>query len=152
MKIKIVKAVVFLCLMAVVGNGVVWAAAGDVLWTFETEATGIDENFVDSCPIIGVDGTIYFGSDDYNLYALNPNGTQEWKYTSQGQVESPALGRDGTIYFFSREGSLYAINTDGSLKWKYSIDIFLLPSPSISTIFLLFYNKLDGIPLFENKR
>ena len=36
-----------------------------------------------SSPAIGADGTIYVGSDDDNLYALNPaDGSLKWKYAT----------------------------------------------------------------------
>ena len=33
-----------------------------------------------STPAIADDGTIYVGSEDTNLYAVNPDGTQKWEY------------------------------------------------------------------------
>ena len=41
-------------------------------WTF---ITGGD---VRSSPAIGSDGTIYVGSSDENLYAINPDGSTKW--------------------------------------------------------------------------
>ncbi len=84
-------------------------------WTFETS------NSVDSSPAIGPDGTIYVGSDDHNLYAINPNGTLKWSYRTGGLVtSSPAIGSNGTIYVGSEDHNLYAINPNGTLKWKFS--------------------------------
>ena len=54
---------------------------------------------VGSSPAIASDGTIYVGSEDSKLYAINPNGTLQWAYTTGGSVySSPALASDGTIY------------------------------------------------------
>ncbi|MEM2050807.1 MAG: PQQ-binding-like beta-propeller repeat protein, partial [Thermoproteota archaeon] len=39
-----------------------------------------------SSPAIGADGTIYFGSDDTHLYALNPDGSLKWKYKTDGKI------------------------------------------------------------------
>ena len=33
-----------------------------------------------SSPVIGTDGTIYIGSSDYYLYAVNPFGSLKWRY------------------------------------------------------------------------
>jgi outer membrane protein assembly factor BamB len=34
-----------------------------------------------------------------NLYALNPDGSQKWSFTTGHDVDSsPAIGTDGTIY------------------------------------------------------
>lgn len=56
-------------------------------------------DFVYSSPAIAADGTIYVGSSDDHLYALNPNGTLRWRYPTGGEIwSSPAIGPDGTIY------------------------------------------------------
>ena len=69
------------------------ANPGTLKWKF---ATG---SFIEySSPAIGTDGTIYVGSDDGNLYAVNPDGTLEWTFATGGNVySSPAIGNDGTI-------------------------------------------------------
>jgi outer membrane protein assembly factor BamB len=83
-------------------------------WSF---TTGF---WVHGSPTIGVDGTIYFGSDDNKLYAMNPDGTEKWSFATGGYVRSsPAIGADGTIYVGSWDGNLYAMNPDGSQKWTF---------------------------------
>ncbi len=78
---------------------------GALKWAF---LTGGD---VFSSPAIGSDGTIYVGSDDYNLYAINPDGSQKWAFQTGGHVSSfPAISSDGTIYVGSYDDKLYAIN------------------------------------------
>lgn len=63
-----------------------------------------------SSPAIGADGTIYVGSGDGALYAVNPNGTIKGSYVTGGHIDSsPALGTDGTIYVGSGDGNLYAL-------------------------------------------
>lgn len=55
-------------------------------------------------------GTIYFGSGDKNIYALNPDGTILWSYSTGGAVNSsPAIGPDGSIFIGSNDHKLYAI-------------------------------------------
>ena len=69
-----------------------------------------------SSPAIGSDGTIYVGSSDGDLYAINPDGTLKWKYETGYMVcSSPAIGSDGTIYVGSGDGNLYAIYGSGTL-------------------------------------
>jgi hypothetical protein len=47
------------------------------------------------------------------LYAINPDGSQKWSFTTGDAVySSPAIGADGTIYVGSRDNKLYAI-TEG---------------------------------------
>ena len=64
-----------------------------------------------SSPAIGADGTVYVGSTDNNLYALNPaDGSVKWNYpTGNGIWSSPALGADGTIYVGSFDDNVYTI-------------------------------------------
>ncbi len=85
-------------------------------WVF---TTGGD---IHSTPAIGSDGTIYVGSDDDNFYAINPDGTEKWRFTAAtGNVQSsPAIGSDGTIYVGSDDNMLYAINPDGTEKWRFT--------------------------------
>ena len=37
-------------------------------------------NWIHSSPAIGSDGTLYVGSRDNKLYALNPDGTKKWEF------------------------------------------------------------------------
>ena len=83
-------------------------------WAFETG------DRVWTNPAIGSNGTIYVGSWDKNLYAINPDGSMKWRIKTRDDVESsPAIGSDGTIYVGSDDINLYAINPDGSKKWAF---------------------------------
>jgi outer membrane protein assembly factor BamB len=108
-------------------------------WSF---TTGF---WVYSSPAIGVDGTIYFGSDDNKLYAINPDGSQKWSFATTDRVRSsPAIGADGTIYVGSYDGKLYAINPDASQKWSFTTGSFIHSSPTIGadgTIYVGSYDK-----------
>ena len=81
---------------------------GGKLWEFETGS------FVRPSPTIGSDGTVYVGSDDKKLYAINgKTGVKLWEFETGGQVgSSPAIGSDGTVYVGSYDNNLYAIKTD----------------------------------------
>ena len=80
----------------------------NVLWEFETG------NLVYSSPAIGSDGTVYVGSLDNKLYAINgKSGDKLWEFKTGGRVwSSPAIGADGTVYIGSYDKKLYAIKTD----------------------------------------
>ncbi len=78
---------------------------GKLKWRYQTYGG------VFSSPAIGSDGTIYVGSNDDYLYALNPDGSLKWKYQTYGGVfSSPAIGSDGTIYVGSWDHYVYSIN------------------------------------------
>ena len=67
---------------------------GTILWEFEAGAA------VSSSPAIGSDGTVYVGSEDNKLYAINgKSGVKLWEFETGGIVfSSPAIGSDGTVY------------------------------------------------------
>ena len=82
--------------------------------------------FMGNSPSIGPYGTIYIGSDDGTLYAINPNtGDKKWTYNIGNSLfGSPSIASDGTIYVVNNNGNLYAINNGGTSaeqKWKYNI-------------------------------
>ena len=68
---------------------------------------------MESSPAIGSDGTVYVGSYDNKLYAINgKSGVKLWEFETGGIVRSsPAIGPDGTVYVGSHD-KLYAIKTD----------------------------------------
>lgn len=72
-------------------------------------------------PLVAADGSIFVGSTDGTLYALNPDGTERWRFQTQGLIEATALGRDGTVYTGSRfpDGRIYAVAPSGSPKWSF---------------------------------
>ena len=82
---------------------------GTPIWEFETGGM-----IAWSSPAIGSDGTVYVGSDDKKLYAINgKTGVKLWEFNTGGDVfSSPAIGSDGTVYVGSGDNKLYAIKTD----------------------------------------
>lgn len=83
------------------------------LWEFTTGGA------INQPPVIGPDGTIYFGSSDGYLYAVYPiSGVQKWRF--QLGTDSPAavIGADGTIYT-RNQSTIYALNPSGTVKWFF---------------------------------
>ena len=97
---------------------------GDLKWTFGSTFEMGPADLVFSSPAIGTDGTIYIGLDQ-SLCAVNPDGSEKWKFTTGGLVaSSPAIASDGTIYFGSQDSHLYAITdagTGATQKWAFAI-------------------------------
>ncbi len=114
-----------------------------VKWTYMTG------NYVTASPAIGMDGTIYFGSVDQELYAVNPDGSLKWKYNTGSLIFSaPAIAADGTVYFGSSGHFLFALNPDGSLKWNFRADNSIFSAPTIDAdgvIYFVTYNSLYAI-------
>jgi outer membrane protein assembly factor BamB len=98
-------------------------------WKFETNGE------IDCSPAIGPDGTVYVGSDDGHLYAIDPEtGSEKWRFLSGAEIQSsPAVGSDGTIYFGSLDKNFYALRANGTAKWIYNINNFIFSSPAISS-------------------
>jgi outer membrane protein assembly factor BamB len=115
------------------------------LWEFETGG-------IVSSPAIGSDGTVYVGSEDKKLYAINPkSGVKLWEFETGGYVgSSPAIGSDGTIYVGSNDNKLYAINRKSGVKlWEFETGSGVFSSPAIGsdgTVYVGSYdNKLYAI-------
>ena len=92
-------------MMMVVGSASV--SPGTQLWAFDT---GGD---VRSSPALSPDGaTLYIGSDDAKVYALQTSTVeQQWAFDTGGHVRSsPALSPDGaTLYIGSWDDKVYAL-------------------------------------------
>lgn len=84
-------------------------------WTFSARS------WIQSSVAIGADGTLYFGSSDYCLYAIHPDGTLKWSFVTGSFIDaSPAIDSQGNIYVGSCDGKLYALKPDGTLNWSFS--------------------------------
>jgi len=74
-----------------------------VIWSYETG------DWVESSPTI-VDGIVYVGSDDFNVYALcAANGTKIWNYTTGYYVDSFPVVSNGIIYMGSNDCNVHAL-------------------------------------------
>lgn len=66
---------------------------GTKLWNYTQQTMG--EGFTSQ--VIGTDGTIYLASLASPLIALNPDGTEKWKYNYL-VYGIPSISKDGTLY------------------------------------------------------
>jgi outer membrane protein assembly factor BamB len=114
---------------------------GTLKWRYHTT----NYRGIGTSPAIASDGTIYFGSLNDTLYALNPNGTLKWCYSTNGDIYStPAIGSDGTIYFGSYDSYFYALNPDGTLKWRYRAGSDVYTSPAIGSDGTIYFGQMYG--------
>jgi outer membrane protein assembly factor BamB len=75
---------------------------------------------VRSSPALGLNGTVVFGSDDFNVYSVDSaSGAINWKFATGDFVRSsPAVGKDGTVYVASENQNVYALKgTTGVALW-----------------------------------
>ena len=114
-----------------------------IIWRYQIQAGAPQSNY--SSPAIGPDSTIYVGSTDNYLYAVNSDGTLKWRFPTGDVVRSsPAIAPDGTIYVGSYDNHLYAINPDGTRKWSYLTGGDIVSSPAIAADGTIYFGCKDG--------
>ena len=116
-------------------------------WKFTTKGSVISSQSI-------VNGIVYAGSQDKNIYAVDAeNGNLVWNYTTGGPiVTSPAVA-DGKVYVGSEDGYVYCLDaTHGTLIWHSFIDsnlsftfgdLVLKSSPVVSDG-MVYIGSLDG--------
>ncbi len=84
--------------------------------------------------------TVYVGSDDNYLYALDAaTSVLKWRYKTGDNVHSSPAVYNGTVYVGSDDNYLYALNADtGTLKWRYKAGDWIRSSPAVynSTVYV----------------
>jgi hypothetical protein len=90
------------------------AATGEQEWAFDTS------DWVNSSPTV-VDGTVFVGSNDDNLYAVDAaTGDQEWVFETGDPVYSSPTVVDGTVFVGSTDNNLYAVDAaTGDQEWAF---------------------------------
>jgi outer membrane protein assembly factor BamB len=114
------------------------ATTGGLQWKFQTEGEkrysakhlhGMQPkgetmpdpwDFFLSSPAI-LDGAVFFGSGDGNVYALDAStGEVKWKFQTGDVIHSSPAIADGTLFIGSWDGYMYALNAaDGTKKWRF---------------------------------
>ena len=104
-------------------------SAGTQRWTYMPGGP------MSSSPALSADGaTVYFGSYDHRLHAVNTaNGQQRWAYDLGDEVRasSPLVASDGSIYIGCYDGRVHAVNANGTLKRTYATGNWIRSSPVI---------------------
>jgi eukaryotic-like serine/threonine-protein kinase len=126
-------------------NGVVYIGSGDgnvyaldaksgvKLWNYTTGTTPVlqiggrlpaktgGDNGVGTSPAV-VDGVVYVGALDHNVYALNAaNGNKLWNYTTGARLASGPTVVNGVVYIGSEDCNFYALDaTKGAKLWNFS--------------------------------
>ncbi|MFD1685743.1 PQQ-binding-like beta-propeller repeat protein [Halobellus litoreus] len=116
------------------------SSGGDKVWEFEAN------DVVRGSPTV-VGETVFAGSDDENLYAINTaDGTKRWSYSTSSsimaQIRAAPAVVDDTVYFGTDMrgfGRVYAVDaTDGSKEWRYKTGARVRTSPTVvdETVFV----------------
>ncbi|TSC94234.1 MAG: pyrrolo-quinoline quinone repeat-containing protein [Candidatus Berkelbacteria bacterium Athens1014_28] len=118
---------------------------GSLKWKVKLTEPSFDERWNNSkaimaSPAIAKDGTIYINTASDFLHALNPDGSEKWRFSINWHNDfwnGPNIGSDGTIYIgtarfdgASENSGLYAISPDGTRKWfvQESSGISIVPT------------------------
>jgi len=99
-------------------RGVGSGATGAVRWTFAAPPSNY------SSPVIGPDDTVYYGSSDGKLYALDgASGVKKWEFATGSAIDwSPMVQASGLVLFGNRAGSAYAVEAStGNVRWQTSL-------------------------------
>ncbi len=121
-------------------SGPMGGILGHKKWAFNTSGA-----IFFSTPAIGSNGTIYVGSRDGNLYAINPNGAKKWVCkTGKPIASSPAIGPGGVIYVGSGDNDLYAINPNGTKMWICKISKLGASSSKVAADGSIYIGSRDG--------
>jgi outer membrane protein assembly factor BamB len=137
-----------------VANGVVYAgsmdgtmyaldaATGALRWRFDTEGHGLnsgdfgfDRRTIQSSPAV-VNGTVFFGSRDGFVYAIDATtGKQKWRFDHEQSwsISSPAVA-DGTVNTGSSDAHFFqAIDAStGRERWRFPTERSVWSSPAVA--------------------
>jgi peptide/nickel transport system substrate-binding protein len=97
------------------------------LWKYTTSSS------VFTSPAV-VDGKVYFGSYDRNVYCLDAlTGTRIWNYTTGGDVGSSPTVVDGRVYIGSGDYNVYCLDAySGALIWNHTLEFCIYSSPAVA--------------------
>ena len=100
---------------------------GKEKWRFSTGGS------IHSSPAVAA-GTVYFGSSDNKLYALDAaTGAKRWEYETGSWVESSPSIVNNIVYFGSNDGRLYALDAhSGEKLWDFKTKYAIYSSPAIA--------------------
>ncbi len=109
------------------GEAINTVPQGIVAWAFSTGAS------IRSSPAVA-EGTVYFGSRDHKLYAVDAvTGEKRWEFKTGSWVESSPAVVNGIVYFGSNDGKLYALDArNGEKLWEFTTAYPIESSPAVA--------------------
>jgi outer membrane protein assembly factor BamB len=121
-----------------VKNGRVYIGAydGNVLYvTTNGELSGTkfetDGSIVGSVALYG--DTLFVGSSDGRLYALDLNLKERWRFETEGKIWSTPVVDQGVVYIASADHNLYAIDAEsGNEVWRFETDAAIMSTPLVA--------------------
>jgi len=127
-------------------DGFLYALAADSgaeIWRFDLGSSGMTRvlpatdppyryDYLHSSPTHH-DGTVYVGSANGVLYAIDrETGQERWQFETGGKIRSSPAVDGRNVYFGSWDGHLYAVGAvDGGLIWRFDTEGIVQGSPAI---------------------
>ena len=114
---------------------------GQPLWVFDNLNDRPAERFSASTNywwegnvVIGPDGNLYAGSDDFMMYSLTPEGKVRWFHRAGFFIWGAAsFLPDGTVLVPSFDMKLYALDSaTGKPRWKTNLKNALVSTPAVA--------------------
>ena len=89
-------------------------------WKFKTGGQ------ISASPVVAYD-TVYVGSNDNRLYALNAKEWGElWCFEAEGEIEHSPTVWNKTVYFNAAGDRIYAVDAEtGELKWDFKTESWM---------------------------
>jgi outer membrane protein assembly factor BamB len=80
-----------------------------------------------------VNGVVYIGSEDGEVYALNAStGAKRWSYATGGSILSSPTVVNGVVYIGSFDANVYALDAaTGAKLWNYATGSAISSSPAV---------------------
>ncbi len=95
--------------------------------------------------VVGPNGWIYAGCDDFHIFAIDPSGNIRWKTMTGCCIWTAAcFGPDDTVYLVSFDFRLYALDAlTGRVKWTRNMKNFVTSSPMLAPDGTLYLGSFD---------
>jgi outer membrane protein assembly factor BamB len=102
------------------------AETGRELWRFRA-------GVVETSPLL-IDGTLYFGSWDRKMYAMDVRTRKiRWTFRAGDEIKTAPAYSKGTIYFGAYDNRMYAVDArTGRLRWSASGEANFYSTPAVA--------------------
>ncbi len=122
-------------------------AASRQLWTFQAELRpGVSYNrWFEGNVALGPDGTFYAGNTNFNYYAVTPEGTLKWTYsTGSNNWSMAAIAEEGTLYWGSLDTFIRAVSPAGQELWRTRTLGFVAASAALGSEGTVYIGSFDS--------
>jgi len=118
-----------------------------LVWKFEAQARpGVSFNrWFEGNVAIGPEGMLYAGNTNFNYYAIRPDGSLSWTYsTGSNNWSQAAFASDGTIYWASLDTYIRAVSPSGLERWRRRTLGFVAASAAVGSDGAIYIGSFDS--------